>query len=103
MATARNAASALFATIEQTGGTITDILSTVSTGAKMLNDITTDAREKQLMNIKVSRVGYEDMLLVSKTKEIDASRQSLAEYIGNDPIKQDRCDKIWAELKAALN
>ena len=102
MANLRMASQAVFGTIEQAAGTITDTFSTVSTAAKMLNDFATDAREKQLMNIKVNRVGYEDMLLVTKTQEIDASRQALQDYIGNDPVKTERCNAIMAELKAAL-
>ena len=102
MATPRMAADALLTTITTSATTVTDLVQSIGTGAKMINDFASNAREQQLINIKLNRVGYVDILKRQKTIEIDQSRQILDDYIGNDQTKADRTKKIWEELEAAL-
>lgn len=102
MATFQMAAGSVLSTVQTTAETVSDIFSSVGTGARMINDFATNARERQILNIKVSKVGYTDQLMTQKTIEIDQSRQLLQDYIGNDKVKEERTKAIWDELKAAL-
>lgn len=102
MATLNMAAGALLSTVTTTAETVSNIFSSVSTGAQMINDFAKNARENQLTNIKLSKVGYVDNLMTQKTMEIDAQRQLLADYVGNDQVKKERTEAIWKELETAL-
>lgn len=96
------AAGALLSTVTTTAETVSNIFSSVSTGAQMINDFAKNARENQLVSIKLSKVGYIDNLKTQKTIEIDAQRQVLADYIGTDEVKKERTAAIWKELEDAL-
>lgn len=102
MATLNMAAGALLSTVTTTAETVSNIFSSVSTGAQMINDFAKNARENQLVSIKLSKVGYIDNLKTQKTIEIDAQRQVLQDYIGTDAVKKERTAAIWKELEAAL-
>ena len=102
MATVRMAATSLLTTVSETANTVTNLVSSVGTGAKMINDFTTNAREQQLTNIKLSKVGFLETLKVTKALEIDEAQLRLSEYIGNDPAKKQRIDLIMAEFDKVL-
>lgn len=102
MATARLTGAALLNTVSETANAVTNIVQSVSTGAQMINDFATDAREKQLINIKLSKVGYVETLQATKAQEIDEARQKLLDYVGNDSAKADRIQMIMDEFKAVL-
>ena len=102
MATVRMAATSLLTTVSETANTVTNLVSSVGTGAKMINDFTTNAREQQLTNIKLSKVGFLETLKVTKALEIDEAQLRLSEYIGNDPAKKARIDLIMAEFDKVL-
>jgi len=102
MADVRMAGAALLTTVAETANTVTNLVASIGTGAKMLNDFTSSARDNQLINIKLSKVGYIDRLKTTKTIEIDTSRQALEDYVAGDQAKADRTKAIWAELEAAL-
>lgn len=90
--------TALLSTVTETAGVITSIAQSANTGAKMLNDLANNAREQQLLSIKYSRVGYENILRAQKAQEIDEAQQKLQDYIGDDPAKAERIEKIFAEF-----
>ena len=102
MATVKATASALLGTVTTAADTVTSVIESVAIGAQMLQNFATDQHERQLINIKIGRVGYEDTLKVAKTIEIEKSRQTLEDYIGGNTAKRERCDRIWAQLEAAL-
>ena len=102
MATARLAATSVLTTVAETANTVTNLVTSIGTGAKMINDFASNARANQLMNIKASAVGYEENLIATKMLEIDEVQQRLVDYIGNDPAKAARLDLIRTALKAAL-
>lgn len=102
MATVRLAAASLLTTVSQTAGTVNDLLSTVSTGAKMLNDFAEDARQKQKINLAVTQVGYEETLLSTRMVEIDQVLQQAEDYMGQDAEKRKRCEQIHTKLTEAL-
>lgn len=102
MATVRLAATSLLTTVAETANTVTNLVSSIGTGAKMINDFASNARNNQLMAIKLGAVGYEENLRATKAMEIIASRQQLDDYIGTDQNKSDRIKAIMAEFDKAL-
>lgn len=102
MATLKMAGSSLFGTIADTAGAVSDVVKSVSTGAKMINDYAEHARKQQLINIKLNSVGYEEQRLAEKTAEIAASQNILREYIAANPDQEANCNEIYQKLKAAL-
>ena len=102
MATARLAATSVLTTVAETANTITSLVSSVGTGAKMINDFASNARANQLMSIKLGAVGYEENLRATKAMEIIASRETLETYIAGDQTKQQRIDAIMKAFDEAL-
>lgn len=102
MATVRLAAASLLTTVQTTAGTVNDILSTVSTGAKMMNDFVDDARRKQKLNLALGQVGYEETILNAKMIEIDQVQEQSEAYMAADEKRRDRCKIIHEKLTQAL-
>lgn len=98
MATVRLATTSLLTAVTTTAGTVTDLVQSIGTGAKMLNDFASNARQQQLLNIDISSVGYEENLRARKALEIVENQQKLQDYIGDDPDKAARIAKVMAEF-----
>ena len=102
MATLNMAASSVLTTVSETAETFTNLVQSVGTGAKMINDFTSNAREQQLIKIKLGKVGFTDRAMREKTIEIAKSQKILDDYIKSNPTQKQLCDDIWKQLKAAL-
>lgn len=102
MATVRMTGAALLTTVTQTAEAVNDIVKSVSTGARMLNDTVEHARFKQQINIAADRVYYKESVINTKMIEIDQLREKSASYMDEDDQRRERCEKIYNELKEAL-
>lgn len=102
MATLRMTADSVLTTVSTTANTITDLVNSVGTGAKMINDFTTNAREQQLTNIKLGKVAFVDQAITSKAIEIAKSRAVLSDYVAANPGQQSDIEKILKQLTEAL-
>lgn len=102
MADLKMAAASVLTTVTETANTVTNLVTSIGTGAKMIQDYTSNAREQQLINIKISRVNYEEKLMADKAHELMTARQALKDFIGNDATKQSDVDSILAEYRRVL-
>lgn len=102
MADIRMAGSALLNTVTEVATTATSLVTSVGTGAKMLNAFADHAHWKQSMDIKAAKVGYEDQLANAKALEIAKSRATIRDYVAANPASAAEIQSIVNELKQAL-
>ena len=102
MATAQVALSGVLDTVTKTANAVGDIVNVFGTGAKMLNDTVNSARDKQVINIKLGMVGFQEAALVARTREIDQISEQMEMYYDEKDGREARCKIIRAKLEAAL-
>jgi hypothetical protein len=102
MADIRMAGASLLTTVTEVANTATSLVTSVGTGAKMLNAFADNAHWQQSKRIAVSKVGYEDNLVTTKALEIAKSRATLHDYISANPTQSTEINDIITELKKAL-
>lgn len=102
MATVRMTGAALLTTVTEVAETATSLVTSIGTGAKMLNAFADNAHWQQGKRIAASKVGFEDNLMVTSTMEIAKNRKLLRDYTTENPEQADEIAQIITELKAAL-
>lgn len=102
MATAQVALSGVLDTVTKTANAVGDVVNVFGTGAKMLNDTVDNLRNKQVINIKLGMVGFQEAAIVSRMLEIDQISEQTELYYDEKDGREERCKLIRQTLEAAL-
>lgn len=102
MATLRMAAGSVLGTVTETASAVNDVVKSVSSGARMLNEFVDHQRVTAAENRALDTKFSDETRLQTKMLEIAQLREKSREYMSSNPSRQADCQEILNELKVAL-
>lgn len=102
MATLQTAAGSVLETVIEITTATNDVVKSLSTGARMLNDFVSHQRQQATENRALDTVFNDETRLNTKMLEIVQLREKSREYMNNNVQRTADCTDVMTKLKEAL-
>lgn len=102
MANIRVTGSAILESVNQVAVTATTLVTSINTGAKMLNRWVEHTYEIQQKDLKIAQESIEDRLVLKHGMSILQQRQEMHRFLEENPAQRQEAQDILDHLRKAL-